>query len=968
MITGKNSRYKFYWSGNDAGTGGVGLLLSEKWIEKVFEVKRYSDRVMLIKIIIGESVVSFLSVYAPQSGLAESEKEKFYDLVQEVVSGLPESEMLFPCGDWNGHIGNSANGFEGAHGGFGYGDRNVDGERLLEFAVANNLAIGNSFFCKRDSHLITYESGSNKSMIDFILLRRRDLKLVTDVKVIPSEEIVPQHKLLVCDLKLTKPIIVPKIFTPKLKTWKLRESDTIESFQKKFEENLVSDSTEVYDVESTWSKLKNTLLDTSKEVCGYTKKHHIKRETWWWNEEVENVITEKRRCWKAWKLGGSKEPYLAAKRASKRGVFAAKKAAEELRFSNLKPGDNSVFRLARQMRQVNQDIIGDKCVKDDSGNLSTTDEAKKVAWKQHYERLSNVEFPWDPDHLTHTDPVLGAAPLITSEMVSKAVAKMKPGKAAGPSGIIAEMLKAGNEQCFQLLADLANCIISENKIPEDWEESFLISLYKGKGDALERGNYRGLKLLEQTLKVVERIIENFIRDQVSIDDMQFGFMPGRGTTDAIFILRQMQEKYLAKKLPLYFAFVDLEKAFDRVPHDVIWWAMRKLGVDEWIIKVVQAMYKNPRSSVRVGNSYSKSFGIKVGVHQGSVLSPLLFIIVLEALSLEFKVGCPWELLYADDLAIIASTLEELLERLQKWKESMESKGLRVNMPKTKIMFCKDGTNTLKDSGKFPCGVCRSGVGNNSIFCNSCAHWTHKNCSGIVGKLKPDPSFVCPRCCGLARPIDCRTVTEVLLNGEKLDVVDCFCYLGDSVSPGGGCQVAVTTRIRCAWGKFRELLPLLTSRSMKSSTKGRMYNLYVRKAMSHASECWALTSADLTRLQRSDRSMIRWMCNVRWTDRRSSESLLEQLKIPSLSTLLRCNRLRWYGHVQRNDGCINDALYMQIDGEKTRGRPKKTWLQSVKQDCRAWNMPKDATDRLQWRSTMKNCMQDCNPQLGGKEAV
>ena len=150
-------------------------------------------------------------------------------------------------------------------------------------------------------------------------------------------------------------------------------------------------------------------------------------------------------------------------------------------------------------------------------------------------------------------------------MVGKAVSKMKPGKAAGPSGIIAEMLKAGDEHCFQLLADLANCIISENKIPDDWEQSFLISLYKGKGDVLDRGNYRGLKLLEQTLKVVERIVENLIRDQVSIDDMQFGFMPGRGTTDAIFILRQMQEKYLAKKHSLFFAFVDLEKAFDRVP-------------------------------------------------------------------------------------------------------------------------------------------------------------------------------------------------------------------------------------------------------------------------------------------------------------------------------------------------------------------------------------------------------------------
>ena len=163
--------------------------------------------------------------------------------------------------------------------------------------------------------------------------------------------------------------------------------------------------------------------------------------------------------------------------------------------------------------------------------------------------------------------------------------------------------------------------------------------------------------------------------------------------------------------------------------------------------------------------------MKVGVHQGSVLSPLLFIIVLEALSLEFKVGCPWELLYADDLVIIAESLEELLERLRTWKQNMESKGLRVNMPKTKLMFCSDGTNTLKDSGKFPCAVCRSGVGSNSIYCNFCDHWVHKKCSGIVKKLKPDPSYKCPRCCGLARPIDCRSVKEVFLDGEKLDVVD-----------------------------------------------------------------------------------------------------------------------------------------------------------------------------------------------------
>ena len=118
----------------------------------------------------------------------------------------------------------------------------------------------------------------------------------------------------------------------------------------------------------------------------------------------------------------------------------------------------------------------------------------------------------------------------------------------------------------------------------------------------------------------------------SVDNSQFGFIPGRGTTDAIFVVRQMQEKYLAANKRLYMAFVDLEKAFDPVPRKVIWWVLRKLGVEEWIVRLVQGMYANGRSRVHVGEGYSEEFEVKVGVHQGSVLSPLLYIIVLEALS------------------------------------------------------------------------------------------------------------------------------------------------------------------------------------------------------------------------------------------------------------------------------------------------------------------------------------------------
>ena len=113
-----------------------------------------------------------------------------------------------------------------------------------------------------------------------------------------------------------------------------------------------------------------------------------------------------------------------------------------------------------------------------------------------------------------------------------------------------------------MICDLSAAIIREGKVPSDWEQSFIVCLYKGKGDALERGNYHGLKLTEQVMKVLERNVDGLVRQMVSIDNSQFGFIPGRGTTDAIFVVRQLQEKYLAANKRPYIAFVDLGKAFD----------------------------------------------------------------------------------------------------------------------------------------------------------------------------------------------------------------------------------------------------------------------------------------------------------------------------------------------------------------------------------------------------------------------
>ena len=237
--------------------------------------------------------------------------------------------------------------------------------------------------------------------------------------------------------------------------------------------------------------------------------------------------------------------------------------------------------------------------------------------------------------------------------------------------------------------------------------------------------------------------------------MQFGFMPGKG----IFVVRQVQERFMDKKRPLFFAFVDLEKAFDRVPRAVLEWSLSELIVDDWLIKVIMSMYKNARSG-----KLGEEFEVKVGVHQGSVLSPILFAIVLEALSRGFNARLPWQLLYADDLVIMADSLEELSVKLERWKAELNAKSLKVNTKKTKIMISKPGAGLVRKTGKYPCSVCSKGVGSHSIQCTKCKQWVHARCSRDKGKLAEVKDFVCNSCS--SPPLDTCEEEENIVIGNS----------------------------------------------------------------------------------------------------------------------------------------------------------------------------------------------------------
>ncbi|KAA3670323.1 uncharacterized protein DEA37_0010186 [Paragonimus westermani] len=389
--------------------------------------------------------------------------------------------------------------------------------------------------------------------------------------------------------------------------------------------------------------------------------------------------------------------YNKTKKCAKRAVANAMKGASEKLMKELENDKSSrvMFKVAKQAVKDKKDIIGNGCVRDKSGRLCIGKIEQAAAWKEYMEKVMNEENEWDG--IVDVEIMQGPMDMVTREEVMNAIKAMKIGKAGGLSEVVAEHITASGNVGIDVITDIANRVLAGDDIPDDWRYSVLVPLYKGKGDVRDCGSYRGVKLLEHGMKVVERVFERRLRKMVNIDEMQFGFMPGKGTVDALFIARMLQEKYRRKKKKLYMCFVDLEKAFDRVPRKVIEWSLRKKGVNERLVRAIMRLYEGAQTMVKVGGGMSEAFDVNVGVHQGSVLSPFLFVIIMDVVCGDIMKGLLFEILYADDLVLMADNMEDLQLKFDGWKNAIEGKGMKINMGKTKMMV--SGTDGEKETQK-----------------------------------------------------------------------------------------------------------------------------------------------------------------------------------------------------------------------------------------------------------------------------
>ncbi|KAK3550648.1 hypothetical protein QTP70_002351 [Hemibagrus guttatus] len=286
---------------------------------------------------------------------------------------------------------------------------------------------------------------------------------------------------------------------------------------------------------------------------------------------------------------------------------------------------------------------------------------------------------------------------------------------------------------------------------------------------------------------------------------------------------------------LHCVFVDLEKAYDRVPREELWYCMRKSGVAERYVRVVQDMYERSRTVVRCA-------------------------VVMDQLSEEVRQESPWTMMFADDIVICSESREQVEENLERWRFALERRGMKVSRSKTEYMCVNE----------------REGSG------------------------------------------------TVRLQGEEVQKVQEFKYLGSTVQSNGECGKEVKKRVQAGWNGWRKVSGVLCDRKISARIKGKVYRTVVRPAMLYGLETVSLRKRQESELEVAELKMLRFSLGVTRLDRIRNEYIRGTAHVGRLGDKVREARLRWFGHVQRRESEYigRRMLDMELPGRRQRGRPKR----------------------------------------------
>jgi hypothetical protein len=606
-------------------------------------------------------------------------------------------------------------------------------------------------------------------------------------------------------------------------------------------------------------------------------------------------------------------------------------------------------------------------VYDAQGQLCTRDDERAAAFGVHFARLLTGAGGTPSDAVRAEFAARAACasraqdmPVPSESQVLEAVRHQKLGRAADEFGMSADLVRAAalpGSAMARLLTEIVEEVWRTCEMPVERCRAILVAIYKNKGDAHAVTNYRGVTLVQFLWRVVMcLLLRPGVLDGIDsiLPEAQCGSRPMRGCVDHLFTIRLLQEQAYARRVPLYAVFIDLAKAFDSIDRALFFDMLAVCGFSENVVRIFRSMYSNTTCAVRCGTSVGDGFATSVGVQQGCISGSACFNLFLHFVfapildeldslgvtlrlrtrdgrnldARELRAGAEagvfglGVLFIVDDTTLVSDSVESLRKGLALVYERLTAFGLTVNALKSDaIAFA----GLLSQQ----CVVCarQDGRDAHTLLCEMCSRACHLECAGL--ESVPEGEWWCEGCGGdsarLREAAGCvqEAVDRPLLpfGDGCVEWTDKVKYLGVHLTADCGLAAEITHRIQLARAAFRRLRPLICGGRMGRGMRGtfaRTFAAITQSTLFYGGAAWALSPAELERLEVVQRGMLRQALPLRRRRDISNVKLFELFAVPNVATVWARAQLRWLGHLARaDDGRLARRMLGAVRDERGR---------------------------------------------------
>nr|CAB3230289.1 craniofacial development protein 2-like [Phallusia mammillata] len=829
---------------------GVGFVLDHEANQALVGWKPISDRIITARFHSRHGKTSIVQVYAPTEEAEESEKDLFYDQLQDTLNGIPKHDLQLLMGDFNAQIDGNRAGWSDILGPFGVASKtNNNGHRLLTICSTNELCIGNTFFNHKRIHKQTWKSpnGKTTSEIDYICICRRWRSALQDVRSCRGADVASDHYLVKGSLKLKLKKIIKHSGTKPYDLIKLKDQKIVKMFHKdlstRFQAVQVKD-----DIEEQWKQFREIVTTAADQTLG--RRRGTRRESWirpqtWALIDQRRKIKHQRESAKSsdeyWKI---EKQYEQAHKVVKKSCRDDKKFWTETLCADAQKAMNrndtrALFGIIRHLTKTGKS--SSVPIKDKTGKTLLTEEEQNMRWYEHFKEILNQPEPYELPTFEDEDGPTMEVDMgdITTEEISSALKKLKNNKAAGLDQISAEMLKNGGNALIAQLTKLCNLCWKMQTVPSDWKKGVIVKLPK-KGNLGICGNWRGITLLSVPGKVFCCVLLHRLKTSLDekLREEQAGFRYNRSCCDQIFVLRNIVEQCLAFQKPLFVNFIDFRKAFDSVHRNTVWQVLQKYGVPLRFIDTFKNIYEGSSCCVKVQSGNTEFFRINTSVRQGCVLSPLLFITTIDYVMRKAmnypKFGISWtnhkrltDLDFADDIALLAESMTDLQEMTNSFAKNAATAGLSINSDKTKL---------LRVGGETQSNV-------------------HLTINGI----------------------------------EPINNITSFTYLGSVFTTDADVEADINARIGKAASAFRRLKTVWSSSKVSKLVKIKLYQSIVMPTVLYASETWKMTVKLKKHINAFHQRCLRRILNITYKDHITNDEVYHISGTKPLCTIMSTRR-------------------------------------------------------------------------------